>query len=121
MTLAGDGIGPEIMSAGLSVLKAVSKKIDFEYELEAKDFGGIAIDKHGHPLPEETLQAVKNADAILLAAIGHPKYNNAKVRPEQGLLALRKELGLYANVRPLKIYPALKNFLLSEMLKMLIS
>lgn len=109
MTLAGDGIGPEIMSAGLSVLKAVSKKIDFEYELEAKDFGGIAIDKHGHPLPEETLQAVKNADAILLAAIGHPKYNDAKVRPEQGLLALRKELGLYANVRPLKIYPALKN------------
>ncbi|GAA3254799.1 3-isopropylmalate dehydrogenase [Lactococcus lactis subsp. lactis] len=108
VTLAGDGIGPEIMSAGLSVLKAVSKKIAFEYELEAKDFGGIAIDKHGHPLPEETLQAVKNADAILLAAIGHPKYNNAKVRPEQGLLALRKELGLYANVRPLKIYPALK-------------
>ncbi len=109
MTLAGDGIGPEIMSAGLRVLKAVSKKIAFEYELEAKDFGGIAIDKHGHPLPEETLQAVKNADAILLAAIGHPKYNDAKVRPEQGLLALRKELGLYANVRPLKIYPALKN------------
>ena len=109
VTLAGDGIGPEIMSAGLSVLKAVSKKIAFEYELEAKDFGGIAIDKHGHPLPEETLQAVKNADAILLAAIGHPKYNDAKVRPEQGLLALRKELGLYANVRPLKIYPALKN------------
>lgn len=109
VTLAGDGIGPEIMSAGLSVLKAVSKKIAFEYELVAKDFGGIAIDKHGHPLPEETLQAVKNADAILLAAIGHPKYNDAKVRPEQGLLALRKELGLYANVRPLKIYPALKN------------
>ncbi|AGV73138.1 3-isopropylmalate dehydrogenase [Lactococcus cremoris] len=109
VTLAGDGIGPEIMSAGLRVLKAVSKKIAFEYELEAKDFGGIAIDKHGHPLPEETLQAVKNADAILLAAIGHPKYNDAKVRPEQGLLALRKELGLYANVRPLKIYPALKN------------
>lgn len=109
VTLAGDGIGPEIMSAGLRVLKAVSKKNAFEYELEAKDFGGIAIDKHGHPLPEETLQAVKNADAILLAAIGHPKYNDAKVRPEQGLLALRKELGLYANVRPLKIYPALKN------------
>ena len=109
VTLAGDGIGPEIMSAGLRVLKAVSKKIAFEYELVAKDFGGIAIDKHGHPLPEETLQAVKNADAILLAAIGHPKYNDAKVRPEQGLLALRKELGLYANVRPLKIYPALKN------------
>lgn len=109
VTLAGDEIGPEIMSAGLRVLKAVSKKIAFEYELVAKDFGGIAIDKHGHPLPEETLQAVKNADAILLAAIGHPKYNDAKVRPEQGLLALRKELGLYANVRPLKIYPALKN------------
>lgn len=109
VTLAGDGIGPEIMSAGLRVLKAVSKKIAFEYELVAKDFGGIAIDKHGHPLPEETLQAVKNADAILLAAIGHPKYNDAKVRPEQGLLALRKELGLYANVRRLKIYPALKN------------
>ena len=63
VTLAGDGIGPEIMSAGLRVLKAVSKKIAFEYELVAKDFGGIAINKHGHPLPEETLQAVKNADA----------------------------------------------------------
>ena len=109
VTLAGDGIGPEIMEAGLKILEFVSKKIDFDYELDVKDFGGAAIDKHGHPLPEETLSAAKSSDAILLAAIGHPKYNDAKVRPEQGLLALRKALGLYANVRPLKIYPALKN------------
>ncbi len=108
MTLSGDGIGPEIMEAGLEVLAAVAEKIGFDYVLEAKDFGGVAIDKQGLPLPAETLVAAKNADAILLAAIGHPKYNSAKVRPEQGLLAIRKALGLYANVRPLKIYSELK-------------
>ncbi|RZI49199.1 3-isopropylmalate dehydrogenase [Lactococcus kimchii] len=109
VTLAGDGIGPEIMAAGLSVLKAASKNTTFTYEIDPRDFGGIAIDHFGNPLPEETLNAAKQADAILLAAIGHPKYNNAPVRPEQGLLALRKALGLYANVRPLKIHKKLQN------------
>ncbi|URZ87921.1 3-isopropylmalate dehydrogenase [Floricoccus penangensis] len=108
VTLAGDGIGPEIMKAGLEVLAATAEKIGFEYEIDAKDFGGVAIDKEGNPLPEDTLNAAKDSDAILLAAIGHPKYNEATVRPEQGLLRLRKELGLFANIRPVKIFNQLK-------------
>ncbi|MGB5004280.1 MAG: isocitrate/isopropylmalate family dehydrogenase, partial [Lactococcus raffinolactis] len=109
VTLAGDGIGPEIMAAGLQVLAAVAPKINFEYEVEAKHFGGAAIDAEGHPLPEATLTAAKAADAILLAAIGGPQYNDAAVRPEQGLLGLRKELGLFANIRPVQIFEALKH------------
>ncbi|OFI49229.1 3-isopropylmalate dehydrogenase [Floricoccus tropicus] len=108
VTLAGDGIGPEIMKAGLEVLAATAEKIGFEYEIDAKNFGGVAIDKEGNPLPEDTLNAAKDSDAILLAAIGHPKYNEATVRPEQGLLRLRKELGLFANIRPVKIFNQLK-------------
>lgn len=109
VTLAGDGIGPEIMAAGLDVLKAVSEKIGFQYVLDAKPFGGAGIDVSGHPLPEETLRATQTADAILLAAIGGPKYDTAPVRPEQGLLALRKALNLYANLRPVKIFEPLKH------------
>ncbi|GFH43148.1 3-isopropylmalate dehydrogenase [Lactococcus hodotermopsidis] len=109
VTLAGDGIGPEIMSAGLEVLAALAPKIDFDYEIDPKNFGGAAIDADGHPLPETTLNAAKNADAILLAAIGGPQYNDAPVRPEQGLLSLRKALGLFANIRPVQIFDALKH------------
>ncbi|MEY8540030.1 3-isopropylmalate dehydrogenase [Streptococcus alactolyticus] len=109
VTLAGDGIGPEIMAAGLEVLKAVAARIDFAYEIDAKPFGGTGIDAVGHPLPEETLAAAKSADAILLAAIGGPKYDKAPVRPEQGLLAIRKELQLFANIRPVRIFDALKH------------
>lgn len=107
--LAGDGIGPEIMAAGLEVLKVVAARIDFAYEIDAKPFGGTGIDAVGHPLPEETLAAAKSADAILLAAIGGPKYDKAPVRPEQGLLAIRKELQLFANIRPVRIFDALKH------------
>lgn len=109
VTLAGDGIGPEIMAAGLEVLAAVASKINFDYTVEAHPFGGAAIDETGHPLPEKTLTAAKEADAILLAAIGGQQYNDATVRPEQGLLALRKELGLFANIRPVQIFDALKH------------
>ncbi len=109
VTLAGDGIGPEIMAAGLEVLKAVAARIDFAYEIDAKPFGGTGIDAVGHPLPEETLAAAKSADAILLAAIGGPKYDKAPGRPEQGLLAIRKELQLFANIRPVRIFDALKH------------
>lgn len=109
VTLAGDGIGPEIMAAGLEVLKAVAARIDFAYEIDAKPFGGTGIDAVGYPLPEETLAAAKSADAILLAAIGGPKYDKAPVRPEQGLLAIRKELQLFANIRPVRIFDALKH------------
>ncbi|MCJ1977713.1 3-isopropylmalate dehydrogenase [Pseudolactococcus paracarnosus] len=109
VTLAGDGIGPEIMAAGLAVLAAVAPKINFDYTIEAKAFGGAAIDAAGHPLPDDTLAATQSADAILLAAIGGPQYNDAAVRPEQGLLALRKALGLFANIRPVQIFEALKH------------
>ena len=109
VTLAGDGIGPEIMAAGLEVLEAVAKKINFDYTIESKAFGGAGIDAAGHPLPEDTLTAAKSADAILLAAIGSPQYDNAPVRPEQGLLAIRKELNLFANIRPVRIFDALKH------------
>ncbi len=109
VTLAGDGIGPEIMAAGLDVLQAVAAKIGFDYQIDAKPFGGAGIDEKGHPLPEETLSAAKEADAILLAAIGGPKHDTAPVRPEQGLLAIRKALNLFANIRPVKIFEALKH------------
>ena len=109
VALAGDGIGPEIMEAGLQVLAAVADKFGFTYQVTEKDFGGAGIDAAGHPLPQSTLEAAKEADAILLAAIGSPQYDNAPVRPEQGLLALRKELELYANIRPVKIFDALKH------------
>jgi len=109
VALAGDGIGPEIMEAGLEVLASISKKTDFDIEIVKQPFGGAGIDGTGHPLPEATLKAARKADAILLAAIGSPQYDNATVRPEQGLLALRKELNLYANIRPVKIFDSLKH------------
>lgn len=107
VALAGDGIGPEIMAAGLQVLAATAEKIGFDYQIEEKPFGGAGIDAVGHPLPADTLAAAKEADAILLAAIGGPRYDQAPVRPEQGLLAIRKELQLYANIRPVKIFETL--------------
>lgn len=108
VALSGDGIGPEIMESGLEVLSAISKKLNFDYQIDKRPFGGNGIDELGHPLPNETLNAAKNADAILLAAIGSPKYDKADIRPEQGLLALRKELNLYANIRPVRIFESLK-------------
>ena len=109
VALAGDGIGPEIMEAGLEVLEALAKKTGFVYEIDRRPFGGAGIDAAGHPLPDETLKACREADAILLAAIGSPQYDSATVRPEQGLLALRKELNLYANIRPVKIFESLNH------------
>ena len=106
---AGDGIGPEIMEAGLEVLASIAQKTGFDYEIDRRPFGGAGIDVTGHPLPEATLKAAREADAILLAAIGGPQYDNATVRPEQGPLALRKELNLYANIRPVKIFDSLKH------------
>ena len=109
VALAGDGIGPEIMEAGLEVLASIAQKTDFDFEIDRRPFGGAGIDATGHPLPEATLKTTREADAILLAAIGSPQYDNATVRPEQGLLALRKELNLYANIRPVKIFESLKH------------
>ena len=109
VALAGDGIGPEIMEAGLEVLASIAKKTGFDYEIDRRPFGGAGVDAAGHPLPEATLRAAREADAILLASIGSPQYDNATVRPEQGLLTLRKELNLYANIRPVKIFDSLKH------------
>ena len=109
VALAGDGIGPEIMEAGLEVLASIAEKTVFDFEIDRRPFGGAGIDATGHPLPDETLKAAREADAILLAAIGSPQYDNAAVRPEQGLLALRKELNLYANIRPVKIFESLNH------------
>ena len=109
VALAGDGIGPEIMEAGLEVLASIAEKTGFDFEIDRRPFGGAGIDATGYPLPDETLKACREADAILLAAIGSPQYDDAPVRPEQGLLALRKELNLYANIRPVKIFDSLKH------------
>ncbi|MCU5746142.1 3-isopropylmalate dehydrogenase [Staphylococcus sp. SQ8-PEA] len=100
VTLPGDGIGPEIMSGTVKVLKHLSNRFQFSYTLKSYDIGGIAIDKHNDPLPERTLNACHSADAILLGAVGGPQWTDASIRPEQGLLQLRKELNLFANIRP---------------------
>ncbi|WP_436967075.1 3-isopropylmalate dehydrogenase [Staphylococcus xylosus] len=100
VALPGDGIGPEILNGSLEVLQQLSKSFNFDYGIETHDFGGIAIDNHGEPLPESTLNACKNADAILLGAVGGPNWTDPNNRPEQGLLGIRKALGLFANIRP---------------------
>lgn len=108
--LPGDGIGPEIMEQAKKAVTAVGKKFKHTFNFTHGSVGAVAIDKTGNPLPEETLNLCKSSDAVLFGAIGDPKYDNnpaAKVRPEQGLLAMRKELGLYANVRPITTFPSL--------------
>ena len=108
--LPGDGIGPEIIQESLKVVESVSEKIDIKFDYKFCDVGAIAIDKYNNPLPDETLKICKESDAVLFGAIGHPKFDNnpkLKIRPEQGLLKLRKELGLYANLRPVKSYEEL--------------
>jgi 3-isopropylmalate dehydrogenase len=108
VVLPGDGIGPEIVSATLPVLEAVAARHGHSFSFQEHDIGGIAIDRHGEPLPASTLEAARKADAILLGAVGGPKWSdpNAKVRPEQGLLAIRKGLGLFANLRPVRPHAA---------------
>ncbi|NLC95997.1 MAG: 3-isopropylmalate dehydrogenase [Erysipelotrichaceae bacterium] len=105
--LKGDGIGPEIMDSSIKVLRSISKDFNFEYELLFEDFGGVSIDKHGEPFTNDLKEKLNNADAVLLACIGSSKYDSAPVRPEQGLLELRKYLNLYANIRPLKVSDSL--------------
>jgi 3-isopropylmalate dehydrogenase len=107
--LGGDGIGPEVVAEGLRCLEAIGTSFGHEFVLERLPFGGAAIDAFGDPLPGTTLQPCLEADAVLLGAIGGPKWSapDAKVRPEQGLLRLRKELGVYANLRPVKLHACL--------------
>ncbi|TWI06124.1 3-isopropylmalate dehydrogenase [Luteimonas cucumeris] len=108
VVLPGDGIGPEVTAAAVAVLRAVGQRYRHHFNLHEHAIGGAAIDACGDPLPEKTLAACHYADAVLLGAVGGPKWSDpgAKVRPEQGLLALRKAMGLYANLRPVQPHPA---------------
>ena len=108
--LPGDGIGPEIIAEGKKVLVAAGKRYGVDFQCEDALIGGAAIDACGDPLPEETLAAARASDAVLLASVGGPKWDStdpAAPRPEQGLLRIRKELGLYTNLRPVQIFAAL--------------
>jgi len=108
--LPGDGIGPEVTKQSIKVLHAIAMEFNHKFYFKHASVGAIAIDETGNPLPDETLTLCKESDAILFGAIGDPKYDNdpsAPVRPEQGLLKLRKELGLFANIRPVKAYETL--------------
>ncbi|MEL6812714.1 MAG: 3-isopropylmalate dehydrogenase [Bacteroidota bacterium] len=108
--LPGDGIGPEVTQEAVKVLKAIATEFSHEFIFRSAPVGAVAIDIEGTPLPKGTLKLCKSSDAILFGAIGDPKYDHdpsAKVRPEQGLLQLRKELGLFANIRPVKAYDTL--------------
>jgi 3-isopropylmalate dehydrogenase len=110
LIVPGDGIGQEVTEVGKKVLDAIAAKFNHEFTYDDALIGHVAIEATGDPLPGETLAKMKNADAVLFGAVGHPKYDNdpsAKVRPEQGLLKMRKELGLYANIRPIKLFDEL--------------
>lgn len=110
--LPGDGIGPEIAAEAVKILGILGERFGVSFESSEALLGGIAIDETGSPLPEATLEAARAADAVLLAAIGGPKWDTTdpdKPRPEQGLLGIRKALGLYANLRPVKIFEALRD------------
>ncbi|MCA9922760.1 MAG: 3-isopropylmalate dehydrogenase, partial [Anaerolineales bacterium] len=107
--LPGDGIGPEVVAEAQKVLEAVAIKHDHTFSYQTGLAGGIAIDETGNPLPEETLGMCLDGNAVLLGAVGGPKWSDptASVRPEQGLLKLRKSLGVFANIRPVRVFPAL--------------
>ncbi|AGA57198.1 3-isopropylmalate dehydrogenase [Thermobacillus composti KWC4] len=109
--IAGDGIGPEVVAEAIKVMKKTEELYGLSFEFEHGLFGGIAIDEKGTPLPQETLDMCKAADAVLLGAVGGPKWDNnpKELRPETGLLGIRKALGLFSNIRPAKIFDCLKD------------
>jgi 3-isopropylmalate dehydrogenase len=109
VALPGDGIGPEVTQEALKVLKAACTNYGYEIDVQEMPFGGASLDQFGTPLTQETLEACQNASAVLLGAVGDPKWNNHSPdkRPEAGLLGLRKSLELYANLRPIKVYEPL--------------
>src|SRR6187431_3608544 len=110
LIVPGDGIGQEVTAVGKKVLDKIAAKFNHEFTYDEALIGHVAIEATGNPLPDETLAKMRKSDAVLFGAVGHPKYDNdptAKVRPEQGLLKMRKELGLYANIRPIKLFDEL--------------
>ena len=108
--LKGDGIGPEIVESAVRVLEVVGKKFGHSFSFTPYDIGGIAIDKHGMPLPEKTVAGCLASDSVLLGAVGGPKWDNlpGNIRPEKALLGIRSAMNLFTNLRPAKLYPALK-------------
>ena len=112
LILAGDGIGPEVMQQVIRVINWFNEHKHLDFEIHEDLVGGISYDEHGQPLTDKTLEKAKNCDAVLLGAVGGPKYDNLdfSVKPERGLLKLRKELDLFANLRPAKCFDALTNF-----------
>ncbi len=109
--LPGDGIGPEVVREGIKIFTAIAERYGFSFELQEGIIGGAAIDKYGEPLPQSSLDLAKNADAVILGAVGGPKWENLdyKIRPERALLGLRDKLELYANLRPAKVFTTLIN------------
>ncbi len=110
LIVPGDGIGQEVTAVGKLVLDKIAEKFDHNFTYDIALIGHVAIEATGNPLPDESLEKMRQSDAVLFGAVGHPKYDNdpsAKVRPEQGLLKMRKELGLYANLRPIKLFDEL--------------
>ncbi len=110
LIVPGDGIGQEVTAVGKLVLDKIAEKFDHHFTYDTALIGHAAIEATGNPLPDESLEKMQQSDAVLFGAVGHPKYDNdpsAKVRPEQGLLKMRKELGLYANLRPIKLFDEL--------------
>lgn len=110
LIVPGDGIGQEVTAVGKKVLDKIASKFGHTFTYDTALIGHVAIEATGNPLPDADLEKMRNSDAVLFGAVGHPKYDNdpsAKVRPEQGLLRMRKELGLYANLRPIKLFDEL--------------
>ena len=110
LIVPGDGIGQEVTAVGKKVLDKIAAKFGHAFTYDEALIGHAAIEATENPLPDESLEKMRNSDAVLFGAVGHPKYDNdpsAKVRPEQGLLKMRKELGLYANIRPIKLFDEL--------------
>lgn len=109
VVLPGDGVGPEVIAEARKVLDSAARRFDHEIEFVEGLIGGIAIDETGHPLPDATVELCRRSDAVMLGAVGGPKWDNpdSPVRPEQGLLSLRKALGLFANLRPVRVHPAM--------------
>lgn len=106
--LPGDGVGPEVAAAARRVINMISERRNISVEFIERPFGGSAIDATGHPFPKETKEACLNADAVFLGAVGGPKWDHAPVRPEAGLLELRKKLGVFANLRPISVLPGME-------------
>jgi 3-isopropylmalate dehydrogenase len=109
MLLPGDGVGPEVVEQAVRILEAVGRKFNHQFTFEHELIGGCSIDQFGVSLTDETVEKCKKSSAVLMGAVGGPKWDDpsAKDRPERGLLRIRKELGVFANLRPVRVHPAL--------------